>query len=209
MIRTSAGSLDTAASSCRATRWDPDSKRLLSWPCAGLGLAVRGVQRHAASAGRGPPVGPTDPGRPPRPAGGPPVGPSDAWEALSRHPVQHADHPSVEQARGVRIRPDSTRPDVTWSVGRTNVARATTECLIRRVRLFRVRQLLPTSDEPAGNQPREADDTTGSRSSPTSARTSVRCARSASESGSNGRRTCACSRPGTPRIRRHSLSRTR
>ncbi len=47
---------------------------------------------------------------------------------------------------------------------------------------------------------------TGS-SRPTSTRTSVRCARSASPSGISGRRTWAASI--TPRIRRHSLSRTR
>ncbi len=48
---------------------------------------------------------------------------------------------------------------------------------------------------------------TGSRSRPTSLRTSVRCARSSSEIGSNGRRTWAAS--STPRMRRHSLRRTR
>ena len=48
---------------------------------------------------------------------------------------------------------------------------------------------------------------TGSRSRPTSLRTPARWARSASEIGSSGRRTWAAS--STPRIRRHSLRRTR
>src|SRR5207249_7156501 len=46
-----------------------------------------------------------------------------------------------------------------------------------------------------------------SRSRPTSVRTPARCARSASEIGRSGFRTCAASR--TPRMHRHSLSRTR